>query len=307
MSAPAMPVPGTPEAVAHDADSGCAPWPAWLEALRVDDALFARAYEHTPPRCRAALKTGLALAHFHWGESPALAQDRRHDARRGFARLRSRAPAPWALIVFPAAYAAAARLAAACAAARLGGVEQVAALCLDGAPGAPALVSLELSGVEDAFTPDGAQAVRLVRELAAQSVPGTASGRLVVLGAGTDDAGAPLLETARALGLPCHVERREPRLLVEDAAAFDMAALAFGHGTQALLCGPEDAGEPASAPDAVYAAGAADESSNSPAPLRLAPGLEGFWLHAGLGPEFFSVERLCFAPLASSSAACESA
>ena len=36
-------------------------WPEWAEEARLDDELTAKAYEATPPSCRAALKTGLAL------------------------------------------------------------------------------------------------------------------------------------------------------------------------------------------------------------------------------------------------------
>ena len=43
-------------------------WPEWAEEARLDDELTAKAYEATPPSCRAALKTGLALAHMHFGQ-----------------------------------------------------------------------------------------------------------------------------------------------------------------------------------------------------------------------------------------------
>ena len=53
-------------AAAQDEGAALAPppWPAWLTASRVADSVAAAAYEATPPRFRAALKTGLALAHF---------------------------------------------------------------------------------------------------------------------------------------------------------------------------------------------------------------------------------------------------
>ena len=38
-------------------------WPQWAEDARLDDALAAAAYEATPAHLRAAVKTGLALAH----------------------------------------------------------------------------------------------------------------------------------------------------------------------------------------------------------------------------------------------------
>lgn len=87
-----------PPAGHDDAAAFAPPWPAWLEAPRVADGLVAAAYEATPPRFRAALKTALALAHFHFGESASCRDEAETSARLGFQCASSRAPAPWALI-----------------------------------------------------------------------------------------------------------------------------------------------------------------------------------------------------------------
>ncbi|MDE7371242.1 MAG: hypothetical protein K2N07_05790, partial [Desulfovibrio sp.] len=68
-----------------------------------------------------------------------------------------------------------------------------------------------------------------------------------------------------------------------------------GHGGPAAL----DAALTASGPaDAVYRAAAGSATPSPEARLTLCPGCEGFWLHPGLGPEFFTVSRQLFAPWA---------
>ena len=278
---------------APEATEGCAAsgtfWPEWLEAARVDDGIAGSAYEATPARFRAALKTALALAHFHFGESLTRREEAACNGRLGFRRGAIYEPAPWALLVFSPAYAAAARFTAACVAARLAGVAQVGAICLGGEPKAPALVSLELSGVEDMFQLERDRFAALMDELAGR--PGSrAAGRVMLLHAGELDEAA---EHIRARNIPCFEERRPPQLRVETGAGIDRELLAFAHGGAAALEAALAAPGPV---DAVYrAAGAAPAPD---APLSLCPGCEGFWLHPGLGPEFFTVSWQVFAPWA---------
>ena len=174
-------------------------WPQWTEEARLDDALAAAAYEATPAHLRAAVKTGLALAHMHFGECTTSQRNEIRNTHLGFWRRSIAHPAPWAVIAFTPAYAAAARLAAACMPALLGGVPLVGAVCVGGAPGNNALVTLELAGVEDIFVMDSAGLCTLLEE----TQPGP--GRLVLLHRGELDgvAGA-----ARTLELPCYEERR---------------------------------------------------------------------------------------------------
>ena len=75
-------------------------WPEWAEEARLDDELTAKAYEATPPSCRAALKTGLALAHMHFGQSQGCLREERRDGHLGFWRHRASFPAPWAVLAF---------------------------------------------------------------------------------------------------------------------------------------------------------------------------------------------------------------
>lgn len=269
-------------------------WPDWAEDARLDDAAAAQAYEATPPACRAALKSGLALAHMHFGQSHGSLRQERRDTHLGFWRHGAAFPAPWAVVAFTPAYAAAARLAAACAPALLAGVPLTAAVCVGGSPSQEALVSLELTGVEDIFMLDATALCALLEE----SQPGP--GRLVLLHNGELDSTS---RVARLMGLPCYEERCSPILVVPEPEAFDLDVLAFAQGDalrQALQ------GRRPGRPAACYLnekAAQAHCAASPPAPfsfaegLALTPGCEGFWLHDGLTPDFFTVTRLAFGPL----------
>ena len=272
------PEPGAPET----------PWPRWLEACRVDDGVVAAAYEATPASFRAALKAGLALAHFHFGEAATCRDDSVRNMRLGFLRMRRRQPAPWTLMVLSPAYAAAARLTAACAAALLAGVPHVAAVFPGGAPRPAALVSLELSGVEDIYEPDAGDVAALLAEMAA--LPGPC-GRVILLHGGEL---ADLARFVRQRHIPCYEEDRAPRLRVEEDAGIDLELLAFAQGGKTALEAALAAEGP---PDAVYGS---PQTATAPAPkarLTLGAGCEGFWLHPGLVPEFFTVCRQGFTTL----------
>ena len=257
-------------------------WPDWIESARLDDATAARSYEATPPACRTALKTALALTFTRFGEYPGRLGERRDDTRRGFWHRRIVTPAEWAVIAFPASYAAAARLAAACVLPRLCGVRLLAAVCADGEPSSPALTSLELCGVEDIFCLDSNRINALLEELAADP------GRVVLLHKGELDACG---KTARRLRLPCYEENRPPVLNLIEPDVFDPDILAFAQG-DALSQADNTAG---ARPRAVYTASAEGrEGLPESDALVLTPGCEAFWLHEGLTPDFFTVQQEAF-------------
>ena len=276
-----------PTSFQSDASKDLPAWPAWLEATRVNDNLTACAYDATPPSWRTAIKASLALAHFYFGESSTQRAESIGNSRLGFRRTSQRCPAPWALIVFSQRYAAAARLAAACAAAIFAEVPQVGAICLDGEPQTPALVSLELCGVEDIFQPDATNFAALLDELAENL---STQGRIVIFHEGELDKVAGII---RQRCIPCYEERCPPHLRVDKNANIDIEILAFAHGGKAAL---NAALLMAGRPDAVFC--------NPPVPLlpapdselTLCPGCECFWLHPGLDPDFFTISRQIFAP-----------
>ncbi len=301
-----------------------ASWPQWVEEARLNDSLAAQAYEGTPPQWRAAIKTGLALAHMHFGSDPGQLRDMRSDGHLGFWRRSESHAAPWAIIAFTPAYAAAARLVAACIPAILAGVPLIGAVCVGGQPHRAAMVSLELSGIEDVFVLDAPGLHKLLEE----SRPGP--GRLVLLHAGEL---APTVELAQSMGLPCWQEYRPPKLglveadnsddgksLADDGSRIDLEALYFAQAealdmatsitAQMPSGGPRGTDMPfardAQLPDALYLASGDQEqadllhgkafSASAPG-LTLTPGCEGFWLHPGLTPDFFRVRCLTFGML----------
>ncbi len=284
-------------------------WPQWMEDARLDDSLAANAYEETPPAYRAAIKTGLALAHMHFGSSTGQGRETRNDERLGFWREHEHRAAAWTVIAFPPSYAAAARLAAACISPILADVPLLGAVCVGGTPHPSALVSLELSGVENIFVLDAPGLHALLEQC------GPGPGRLLLLHAGEL---AQTVGFARSLGLPCWQEDQPPTLLLPpaekeempgtsaEAQVFDLEALAFAQAGARFIqnaAPPQTMGMAPSRPDAHYvlsgpaqhAARCREKSApSSPPLLTLTPGCEGFWLHPGLGPDFFRVHSLAF-------------
>ena len=289
MSMPGLPPPTHPscsELLATDDDiTACTTcWPQWTEDVRLDDSLTSAAYESTPGKLRAFLKTGLALTHMRFGESTEERFREVRNAHLGFWRTSHALPVSWSVIAFSAHYAAAARLAAACAAAMLGGVALVGAVCLGGMPTKAALVSLELSGVEDIFSLDTSGLLTLLTSMQA------APGRLVLLHQGELDKAA---RAARAQGLVCFEECRPPVLAMPESHIFDLEALAFAQAEAFATIQTKKSQRP---PDALYLSAQAAVharlyDSAMPTALLLTPGCEGFWLHSGLTPEFFRMRQ----------------
>jgi hypothetical protein len=229
----------------------------------------------------------------HFDSKPGRTHETLQDTRRGYWRQIEAFPAPWTIVAFTPGYAAAARLAAACVPAHLAGVPLLGAVCVGGEPSGQALTALDLSGVEDIFVLNMTNLCALLEE----SQPGP--GRLVLLHEGELDSAG---RAARALGIPCYEERRPPNLVLPDRTAFNIELLSFAQG-KAL----EQALEPVNPvrPTALYLApeaarGHCRHHRHGPRhadSLALSPGCEGFWLHAGLTPDFFRVSRMAFGPL----------
>lgn len=264
----------TPQAASEAAGPDDLPGaPAWLEDARLAEESLAAAYDAAPPACLAALKTGLALAHSHFGDPPPLAREEWLKKGRGFRGFCQARPLRWALVLFDDSFSAAARLCAAAAAPVFAGVETILAVCLEGEPCFQALTALELCGVEDIFLLQQADLERLFRDLGP-------SGSAVFLGPKAGEA-EPL---ARARGLMTYKDRGEPALSLLSPDEFPVRTLEFCQGEAARRLNSD------ACPDAVYAGAerARQLAFSQKAPrLILGPGCEGFWLHPGLSPAFF--------------------
>lgn len=268
-------------------------WPEWVEEKRTDDALSASAYEAAGPACRAAIKTATALFMHHEAPTREIIHEERCDRMSGFSSFRTVFPAPWAIVAFPPGYCAAARLLGALMPAITCAVPLIAAVCVGGEPTPQLLATLDLAGVNDIFSLSAAELSALIEE----TQPGP--GRLVLLHTGELDT---LRIQARSLHVPVFEERRPPVVTIPRPEIFDLDVLRFAQGRLPVERAM-DSPSPAS-PDVLYASREAVRShclaavhgkfSLGMAPLALAPGCEGFWLHRGLEPNFFLAHRVGF-------------
>lgn len=255
--------------------------PAWLEPLRIPERSCSTAWDATSASLRACIKTGIALAHFHFGSSGECIEKRRTARRLGFKESMASQPAPWGCLIFGPEQNAAARICAASILPRLAGVENLIAICAGGQPSAGLLITLELCGIEDIFQTDKSQCWQLLRHLASLQV----SGSVCFLHAGQLDA---LYLKARELYLRAINLAVRPRLLLLDQEAFDPAALKFCLGDL-----PATDPQAEESWDCVYAVPARQLQLH--ALMRLAPGCEGFWLFPGYELDFYVVTSRAFA------------
>lgn len=270
--------------------------PDWVEDARVNDDLRADAYETAPPYQRALLKTAMALSHAQFGIAGDETRTLRHDRHAGFLRGIVSRPADWCMIFFGPGHKAAARMTAASVLPRLCGVRQVHAVCLDGLPSAEAILSFELSGVEDVYSLDEKKACAFAKAL-------SGAGRLLFLNDGNE--ATPLPVTPAMLpNIRSWQEGPLPSLFLRDPDAFNRNDLDFAQGAAPFT---DDEGTA----DAIYlskenaiAAFRDDFPSNlsptgrrelSPEALLLTPGCEGFWAYPDLKPDFFTCAMRAYA------------
>ena len=266
--------------------------PAWLEAFRPDDGLYADAYENTPAPLRALLKTAIAFAFHRWEGNDAECRVRTCSPRAGFLRKESSRPAAWVLAHVGEGFASPARFLAALVPAVLAGAERI--IVISPAPFAPAVATaLELSGLEDSFVLDETQTADLYEDLRAASP----DGRVVVF-PGTEEAlragQKDLMHKAASDGIPLYRDRPAPSLLslYEDtdgphpehpSAGETAGRLLWLHPDAKLLSAPSPDVDAVFLPDEGVAL-------PCPAPLVAGPGMEACWM--GPSPEFFRTRTL---------------
>lgn len=282
--------------------SACSPFPpqGWRDAHRLDDALFAAAYDALNGRERASLKKCIARLHRVWGERPE-AQSATRRYAEGFCLTENRAPAAFALIACPVDCASPAALLAALLPALLAGVRTLlpcfirpengdahaqksspapkkgrAVSSLPGAPpgalpgllpDAPLLAALELAGVEEAFCLDAAQLADCLATLGPEAV----RGRLLLLGQANFCRKAA--SQALSVGLVCRALPAPPLYFSLERSA---------------------ASEQRFAPAAAVPPHEADESLLT---VALDQEHEDVWIWPDLGPDWFLNRRMRLAAL----------
>lgn len=244
-------------------------WPNWLAEKCLPDSLLSDAYVKTAPQLRAALKTGLALASFHFGDSANITNIHRAAPHLGFqGKIQSR-PVDWALITIHNNSCPPARLCAALALPLLSGVPKIVAAYVDQEPTEAQLVAMELCALGDIFSLAANDLPKLFAFLGKQG-----QGRMLSF----SDSRAACPE-AEQYHIPYMNIGGQPDLLLLDPKAFDLDTLQFLHGapiaTDARLSQKWDC---------IFSA---SPNENLESRLTLAPGCEGFWLFENLAPDFF--------------------
>ncbi len=256
-------------------------WPEWLELKRIPDALLAQAYGNVSPAWRQALKTGIALAHFHFGSADGSLRQERENCHLGFAEIRQSQVLAWTIVCVSRHLDAPARICAALVLPLLAGVQNICLVFLDHKPSLASLLAPELCGMEDVYELSRQEFEDLLKFLATKP---QCAGKLFFLGKQADP---DLLAMADGLNLRYASSFARPKLLLQDPDIFNMDLLEFLHGAA-----------PAKDPglhnvwDCVFASSPPAKKTGSR--LVLCPGCEGFWLFNDLAPEAFLDWSGCF-------------
>lgn len=256
-------------------------FPEWLEEFRLADRLLDKAYEEVSPQLRSLLKTGIALAHFHFGSADSLSIKERANRHLGFREQESSRPADWAFLIFSEEQKAAARICAAAILPALGDVSRIAAIHIGRDPSPALLTSLLLCGSDEIYTLARDTCADLIQKLAHDP-----SGRFCLVHDGclNDLAMQARLSSAAVLSLD-----REPRLLFPDSCKFDREVQIFCLGRL-----------PAASPGAEMVWDCIYGDCNLPglvSRLRLPPDCMGFWLFEEATPEFYQIRQTTLAGL----------
>lgn len=254
--------------------------PDWLEACCLKDETMALAYDTTPAFYRAAIKTGFALTHFHFGDYNFSEHKEISNHHLGFGKCVSSSPLSWAAICLTEPLNAPSLLAAAVALPLLAGVKNIMAIFVEHEPPSGDLLALELGGLESVFHISRKQLDILQSELLQQ-------------GEGAIFAFGELPETkARATGIRCFQAQMRPKLLQIDTESFNAELLHFLYGVE-----PETNKADSMRWDCVFT-NEFNMPTNITTRLAIQPGCEGFWLHENISPDFFRSQKLIFKTLA---------
>ncbi len=252
--------------------------PREADARRLDDEMFACAWEEVGAEDRALLKTAIAW-HFHrFGRQDGILRREISSPDAGFGMRAVSQPAPWAIGVLDRGFASPARLLAELVPALLAGVPRILVVS-EHMPAPALLVALELAGMEDVFLAGHAGIASLPGHCGGMPGPG----RLILFcGSGGTDA---LSGYAGPNGLPIRRVPPCPRILLLPPSGIGPAELrrraAFCHPDALLL--EADADRDAFT-DAVFGAPRGMPFSGRLRTLY-GEGMEACW--TGPGPDFF--------------------
>lgn len=256
------------------------PLPEWLEEYRVSEKLFTAAYEQCPSACRTALKTGLALASYHY-------ENHGRECRReiinqdvGSISVFRQRPLDWAVFFTDASFSASARLCAAFALPVLANVAEIRVIAIGREIALPCLAACELCGINDVFLLQENIAKKMIDAL--NDIPSNAnSGKICVIH--SNESKIDQLFQQRNFSLVEINGHANIRVLKPEL--FDLRILSYA---QSWL--PENY-NPQISTDCVYSD---NDSAMLDSPLVLGPGCEGLWIYPGLSPDDFAFASNAF-------------
>ncbi|MDR1242575.1 MAG: hypothetical protein LBM00_07325 [Deltaproteobacteria bacterium] len=258
--------------------------PDWLWRKQLDGG--PGAYDALNPQLRSELKNQIAFLHYYWGEGADRLERRMPWLGRDICD--ACAPLPLVVYFFDQNYASPSEILAALMPAILAKTPLILACRVGAAPAALPLAlsaAFELTGLEQIFSLDIQEAVRLVDCLAAQN--GAAPGGMVVFGA--SDWARALSWAAWERGILCLGLPDKPRIAVQDACKADLELLRWAHPLADIFTFASG-DDFAVAPGACHALVSDREylpGKNPSVSLRLQPGCEALWVWPGLNPAFF--------------------
>lgn len=236
----------------------------WVEELRIPDDISASAYDAFPASYRAALKTGIALNHFYYGDMPEEKQKRIRCKHLGFGRRETSLALDWTAIILQGGFRGPAALCSAVLLPVFSRVEKIVVFCLDAMPSREILLALDLCGMSDIFLADESQCAMALQHIYTLSARGNA---LLLCNGGFKEFESRIGN----LGIPALRMEYNPRLLLADKNGFDEDRLRFCTGFSLET----DPGK-WRVWDAAFCS-SWREAESIEARLRLLPGCEGYW------------------------------
>lgn len=254
--------------------------PEWMDRFRVSDNLFTNAYEQCPPKCRTALKTGLAITACHFNN---YGMEIRHEIKNkeiGFNSFFCQKPLDWAIFFIDASFSASARLEAALALPALANVSDINLVAIGEELALPCLMACELCGVNDVFQIKENMVNDLIKSLNLSSIQ-SGNGKICLI----HSEGSLLRKLFNEAYIPYCELNGNANIKVLEELAFDLDILAYTQNYYPEKYNPQ---VPA---DCIYTL---DNYKNKDAPLVLGLGCEGFWLYPNLSPACFTMMRQAF-------------
>lgn len=277
-------------------------FPHQINEVVVSDTFFARAYQETPARHRALIKTCIARLYDWYGGGKECGGRIESTWRGGFDSIHAFQPVDFCVVLCDATLESPARLLAGLVPALARGVRNVLVVRVGDSPWPSSLLTaLELAGQDLAVDMTADQACQLLTDLSSS----TASGLVIDLGVGAEEVDARLAKTS-AVGIYSPVFDGKISVWMDDSQPVDLEALAFAqpdvscavHGTHTFFSSDKFSYDGddfqtflVTAGDAVFVPLSRVNDALTQSRIVLSPGHEGCWIWPDLRPEQFHFHR----------------